>query len=126
MSSLIVNYAALEEQLKAVQEQLKALESSDRLKEELELKKKLEALMEKYNVNLNDIIQILDPNAHKNTTAQPRAKRKQRKQRKLKIYQNPNTGEVFETRGGNHKTLKAWKEEFGEEVVESWLVREED
>ena len=49
-----------------------------------------------------------------------------RRKRKLKIYKNPNTGEVVETRGGNQKTLKAWKEEHGNDTVESWLVRVED
>ncbi|MFC2990624.1 hypothetical protein [Halomonas tibetensis] len=47
------------------------------------------------------------------TTATGRAKRK------LKIYKNPNTGEVVETRGGNQKTLKAWKNEY---VAETTLM----
>ncbi|GHB15540.1 hypothetical protein GCM10007159_42260 [Modicisalibacter luteus] len=38
---------------------------------------------------------------------------KKRRQRKLKVYQNPNTNEVIQTRGGNHKTLKQWEKEFG-------------
>ncbi|MFC3294211.1 hypothetical protein [Modicisalibacter luteus] len=29
------------------------------------------------------------------------------------MYQNPNTNEVIQTRGGNHKTLKQWEKEFG-------------
>ena len=41
-------------------------------------------------------------------------------------YQNPNTGEVVETRGGNQEALKACKDEHGAETVESWLVRTED
>jgi hypothetical protein len=49
-----------------------------------------------------------------------------RRKRKLKIYKNPNTGEVVETRGGNQKTLKAWKDQFGGDTVESWLVRVEE
>ncbi|EPG5989341.1 transcriptional regulator, partial [Pseudomonas aeruginosa] len=28
-----------------------------------------------------------------------------------------------ETKGGNHKVLKAWKEQYGSETVESWLQR---
>jgi len=30
-------------------------------------------------------------------------------------------GEVVETKGGNHKILKAWKEKHGAEKVEGWL-----
>ncbi|MGN4048294.1 hypothetical protein [Pseudomonas sp. SM4] len=32
-----------------------------------------------------------------------------RKPRELKVYKNPNNGEVSETKGGNHKALKEWK-----------------
>jgi hypothetical protein len=39
----------------------------------------------------------------------------------LKVYKNPHTGEVVETKGGNHKTLKEWKAEHGSATVESWL-----
>ncbi|MBN0809937.1 DNA binding protein, partial [Pseudomonas aeruginosa] len=44
-----------------------------------------------------------------------------RRERALKRYKNPNNGEVVETKGGNHKVLKAWKEQYGAETVESWL-----
>ncbi|EPW3021318.1 histone-like nucleoid-structuring protein, MvaT/MvaU family, partial [Pseudomonas aeruginosa] len=45
----------------------------------------------------------------------------QRKPRALKVYKNPHSGEVVETKGGNHGVLKAWKQEYGAETVESWL-----
>lgn len=41
----------------------------------------------------------------------------------LKIYKKPHTGEVVETNGGNHKTLKEWKAEHGSATVESWLTK---
>lgn len=44
-----------------------------------------------------------------------------RRERQLKRYLNPNTNEVVETKGGNHKILKEWKTQFGAELVESWL-----
>jgi hypothetical protein len=46
---------------------------------------------------------------------------KSRKPRELKRYKDPHSGEVVETKGGNHRTLKAWKQEFGGDTVESWL-----
>jgi len=46
-----------------------------------------------------------------------------RKPRALKTYKNPHTGEVVETKGGNHKTLKKWKVEYSSEEVESWLFK---
>ncbi|MDI9776655.1 DNA binding protein [Pseudomonas putida] len=38
----------------------------------------------------------------------------------VKIYKNPHTGDVIETRGGNHTVLKKWKTTYGSAVVEGW------
>ena len=46
------------------------------------------------------------------------------KKRTLKVYKNPHTGEVVETRGGNNKTILHWKAEFGNEEVVSWVIDE--
>lgn len=40
--------------------------------------------------------------------------------RKVKCYTNPHNGEKIETKGGNHKGLKVWKDEYGAATVESW------
>ena len=42
------------------------------------------------------------------------------KGRPLLRYKNPLTGEVLETKGTNHKTLRNWKATHGRELVESW------
>lgn len=124
MSSILNDYVQLEQQLKQVQAQLDKLQNDDRLKAELEFKSKLEALMSKFEKSPADVIALLDP---KPTSAKAApVSTGGRRKRKLKIYKNPNSGEVVETRGGNHKTLKAWKEEFGGDTVESWLVRVEE
>ncbi|ALM52780.1 histone-like nucleoid-structuring protein, MvaT/MvaU family [Halomonas huangheensis] len=125
MSSILNDYVQLEQQLKQVQAQLEKLQNDDRLKSELEFKSKLEALMTKFEKSPADVIALLDPKPAASTKAAP-ASAGGRRKRKLKIYKNPNTGEVVETRGGNHKTLKAWKEEFDSDTVESWLVRVEE
>ena len=122
--SILNTYIQKEQQLKQLQEELDKLKNDDRLKAELEFKDKLEALMREFDKSAADVIKLLDPKPATakatSTTTTGRAKRK------LKIYKNPNTGEVVETRGGNQKTLKAWKEEYGAEAVEGWLVRTED
>jgi hypothetical protein len=46
-----------------------------------------------------------------------------RKPRQVKVYKKPHTGEVVETKGGNHRTLKEWKAEYGSATVESWLTK---
>jgi hypothetical protein len=46
-----------------------------------------------------------------------------RRERVVKVYKNPHTGETIETKGGNHRQLKEWKSEFGADTVESWLSK---
>ncbi|MFU5275021.1 histone-like nucleoid-structuring protein MvaT [Pseudomonas aeruginosa] len=119
--SLINEYRNTEEAIKELQERLQSLSADDRLKKELEFDQKLRALMGEYNKSLRDVIALLDPNAGKQTVKAARAGT--RAPRELKVYKNPNTGEVVETKGGNHKTLKAWKEKWGAAAVQSWLQK---
>lgn len=125
--SLLSEYMQMEQQLKELQANLDKLQNDKRLQSELEFKEKLESLMKEYGKSAAEVIALLDP---KPATSGPKtpstASTGTRRKRKLKIYKNPNTGEVVETRGGNQKTLKAWKDEFGPDTVESWLVRVED
>ncbi|KTB60688.1 histone-like nucleoid-structuring protein, MvaT/MvaU family [Pseudomonas allii] len=107
---------------KALQEQLAQLESLKNdagLKKEIEFEEKLQALMKSYGKGLRDIISILDPNPGKSSAVA--AAPKQRRARVVKVYQNPHTGELIETKGGNHRGLKAWKEQYGAATVDSWL-----
>ena len=108
---------------KALQEQLAQLESLKNdagLKKEIEFEEKLQALMKSYGKGLRDIISILDPNPGKASAAATTAP-KQRRARVVKVYHNPHTGELIETKGGNHRGLKAWKEQHGAATVDSWL-----
>ena len=107
---------------KALQEQLAQLESLKNdagLKKEIEFEEKLQGLMKTYGKSLRDIIAILDPNAK--ASLQPAAAPKTRRARVVKVYQNPHTGELIETKGGNHRGLKSWKEQYGVDTVDSWL-----
>lgn len=122
--SILTTYAETEQQLKLLQEKLKQLESDESFKKELAFKNKLEKLLKEYEKSAADVIALLAPQGKGKAGASPASA--QKRKRKLKIYKNPSTGEVVETRGGNHKTLKAWRDEVGAETVESWLVREED
>lgn len=124
--SLINDYAAMEQQMKDLQARMERLQSDGRLQQELEFKENLEALMKEYDKSASYVVKLLDPAAYmKGGSVSPRGGR-QRRPRRVKVYKNPHTGEVLETRGGNNKTLKQWKEEHSAEEVESWLeeVRE--
>lgn len=117
--SLLNQYMEKEQLLKKLQDELSSLEQDQRLKKELEFKARLESLMDEYDKRSEHVIELLSPSGG-SAKAVP-VSTAQRKKRKLKVYKNPHTGEVVETRGGNQKTLKVWKEEFGPETVESWL-----
>jgi hypothetical protein len=68
------------------------------------------------------VINLLDPKSGRRAPA-AESKTGTRKPRVLKVYKNPHTGEVVETKGGNHKTLKEWKADQGSATVESWLTK---
>ena len=116
--SIIAEYKALEAQIAEQQKRLEALKGDEKLKREIEFESKLRALLTDYGFSLRNVIAVLDPKAGKNASAPVKGARRERA---LKRYKNPNNGEVVETKGGNHKVLKAWKEQYGADVVESWL-----
>jgi len=116
--SIIAEYKALEAQIAEQQKRLEALKGDEKLKREIEFETKLRALLGEYNYSLKNVIALLDPKADKGAVAPAKGARRERA---LKKYKNPETGEVVETKGGNHKVLKAWKEKHGAEKVESWL-----
>jgi hypothetical protein len=113
--SIIAEYKALEAQIAEQQKRLEALKGDEKLKREIEFETKLRALLADYNYSLRNVIALLEPNAAKTAAAPVKGARRERA---LKRYKNPNNGEVVETKGGNHKVLKAWKEQYGAETVE--------
>ncbi|ASD20425.1 histone-like nucleoid-structuring protein, MvaT/MvaU family [Pseudomonas aeruginosa] len=98
---------------------LESLKNDSGLKKEIEFEEKLTALLGQYDKSLKDVIAILDPASHRGVPVH--AARGGRRARAIKVYKNPHTNEVVETKGGNHKVLKAWKAEYGNDSVESWL-----
>lgn len=121
--SLINEYRATEEAIKELQERLKNLSQDDKLQKELEFEGKLRKLMGEYQKTLRDINSLLDPDAKLGKAPRPaKAPTQTKRARKVKQYKNPHTGEVIETKGGNHKTLKEWKATWGSETVEGWAT----
>lgn len=118
--SKLAEFKALEAQLAAQLKQLDELKNDGELKREIEFEEKLRVLMAEYGVSLKGIIALLDPQARSSVSTSAPG-RGQRRQRQIKVYKNPVTGEVVETKGGNHKVLKAWKEQYGAQKVEGWL-----
>jgi hypothetical protein len=126
MSSVIAEYRATEAAIKELQARMATLQSDGKLQEELEFEGKLRSLMGEYSKSLKDILGIMDPDGRHGGKSSKQASDKSssvtRRQRHVKQYKNPHNGEVIETKGGNHKTLKEWKAKWGNESVESWVT----
>lgn len=121
--SRLAEFRKLEHQLAAQLAELETLKNDDGLKKEMEFENKLRGLLGEYNFSLRDVINILDPQAGSRKGAPAAvAEKVTRKPRSVKVYKNPHSGEVVETKGGNHKTLKEWKGQYGSDVVESWVA----
>ncbi|MBB3104595.1 histone-like nucleoid-structuring protein, MvaT/MvaU family [Azomonas macrocytogenes] len=120
--SRLAEFRALEEKLRAQLQELEDMKSNASLQREIEFENKLHDLMAEYDQNLQGVIAILDPNLHQPQQSSKQAKPvSSRKERSLKRYKHPETGEIVETKGGNHKVLKQWKSEYGPQAVESWV-----
>lgn len=75
------------------------------------------------NINLTDLAIALVPSLGKKSQGSAQnSDGKTRRARKVKQYKNPHNGEILETKGGNHKTLKNWKEKWGADEVEGWAT----
>ncbi|MFJ4113952.1 histone-like nucleoid-structuring protein, MvaT/MvaU family [Pseudomonas sp. NPDC089758] len=118
--SRLAEYRKLEQTLAAQLAELESMKNDESLKREIEFEKKLRDLLEKYGFSLRDVINILDPQAARRAPAAAPSKAT-RKARDVKVYRNPHNGELIETKGGNHKLLKQWKQEYGAQEVESWV-----
>ncbi|WP_434676875.1 DNA binding protein [Pseudomonas sp. R1-18] len=117
--SRLAEFRAAEKALQEQLAQLEALKNDAGLKKEIEFEQKLKELMGAYGKSLRDIVAILDPVSTSTLIAPAGPKR--RRARVVKVYQNPHTGELIETKGGNHRGLKSWKEQYGVDTVDSWL-----
>ena len=120
--SKLAEFRQLEKHLAEQLQALEALKGDAGLKQEIEFETKLRALLAKYGYSLKDIINLLDPQSGRRASvSQPQSGT--RKARQVKVYKHPESGEVVETKGGNHKILKEWKAKYGSDKVESWLTK---
>lgn len=120
--SKLAEFRQLERHLAEQLQALETLKGDAGLKREIEFETKLRDLLAKYGYSLKDVVNLLDPQAGRRApAAAPKAST--RKARQVKVYKNPHTGEIIETKGGNHKGLKEWKTKHGSDAVESWLAK---
>lgn len=121
--SRLAEFRELERNLAAQLAELESLKNDAGLQREIEFEKKLRALLEGYGYSLRDVIAILDPQSARRAPGAAAPKTTQRKAREVKVYKNPHNGEIIETKGGNHRLLKEWKQQYGADTVEAWVNR---
>ncbi|KPW47405.1 hypothetical protein ALO95_200144 [Pseudomonas syringae pv. antirrhini] len=121
--SRLAEFRALEQKLAAQLAELETLKNDSGLKREIEFEEKLRDLLAEYGFSLRHIVAILDPQSSSRRTPAVAETKGTRRARSVKVYKNPHSGEIVETKGGNHKLLKEWKTEYGSETVESWATR---
>jgi hypothetical protein len=109
-------YFEAKSSLEQLSKQVEALENDESLQSLLQFKDKLEKLMADFDMSQEDVISLWGVGEIK-----PKSHDKRRNKRPLKTYLNPHTEEIVKTRGGNHRTLNAWREQYGKEEVDSWL-----
>lgn len=120
--SRLNEFRAAEEELRRQLEALDNLKKDASLQKELEFEAALKALMSEYEINAQQLIQILDPE-YRSASKDSGSEKKTRKKRELRVYTNPHDGQTIETKGGNHKVLKEWKAKWGADEVESWKAQ---
>lgn len=134
--SAVVAFSSYKEKVREIEKlslEVERLASSDAIRQAEIVKDKFEALMDAYDATASDVARVicflygLDLNKElgavrpKGSVRAPSTQRT--KPRKLVTYQNPHTGEVVVTRGGNHRILNQWREEYGEDAVKSWVQK---
>ena len=117
--SKLAEFRRAERELQEQLAHLEKLKTDASLQREMVFEEQLKALMDEYGMNLQQVIDILDPQPAKtDTPVEPKGKRRPRQ---VRVYVQPFTGKRIEIKSANNAQLKAWKAEFGAEVVEGWL-----
>ena len=116
----INDYYQKKQLVEKLSEELAQLEQDQALKGELEFENKVRDLMKEYKKGPKDVLQILSAIDPTIAGGKATASGGSRAKRPMKTYKNPHTGEVVQTRGGNHKTLNEWRKKHGKDAGQSW------
>lgn len=118
--SKLAEFRRAERELQKQMALLEQMQADASLQREMEFEEKLKELMSGYGVDLAKVVAILNPQPVELEADEPAAV-KQRRARQVKVYVQPVTGKRIETKSSNNAQLKAWKAEFGADLVEQWL-----
>ncbi len=106
--------------LKQLQEEVERIETDPGFKSQIEFVQRIDALLEEYGKDRNALAALLPPKASARLDNEDGRKGGNRKPSTLKVYKNPETGEVVKAKSLNQKTLRRWVDEYGKETVQEW------
>lgn len=118
--SNLATLRSLEAEEKALRERLEKLRNDPALVQELEARDAIRDVMTTYGLNERSLLNILGIGEAEIAAS----KKQQRRARSVKTYIHPDTHERIDTKGGNHKTLKEWKAQYGADTVAGWELKE--
>ena len=118
MNSRLAQHRKIQAQIKALQSELQALEADPEFAAESAFVQQLNDLMVSYDKSAAQVLAVLSPKGHARSDGQSRV----RGPRQQLTYRNPHTGETVSTAGGNHRTLKAWKDQYPGQNIKEWIV----
>lgn len=104
-------------EIERLQAEIEQIEQSPAISHDQEFSRRLFALVEEYDQDIANVIDLVTPGDVTSLILDYTAATRRRP---IKTYLNPYTKERVETRGANHSTLKAWKAQYGANVVETW------
>lgn len=114
MKDSVKNALAIRDQIEALKNEMDSLTTEDKdVQKAIEFRDKVNELLSEYGYSVDDLAEVFQLTLPSKGSAE-------RKKRAMLVYHNPHTGEEVKTRGANHKTLKAWREKYGADTVDSW------
>jgi len=113
--SIINKYREKERLMRQLQEELLAMEEKQELKQAIEFKNAVEAVLEKFDKSEAQLLALFESDSSSEGG-------KVRRKRTPTQYKNPTTGEVIEVRGGRQKNYQDWIKQYGKETVQSWKI----
>ncbi|MFK4132293.1 histone-like nucleoid-structuring protein, MvaT/MvaU family [Pseudomonas luteola] len=119
--SILNDFRSVEAQIRELELQREKLAQDPRVQRDIDLQNKIKEILAEHDLQPSYLLNLFGLGGERSVGNNTRASNV-RRMRRVKVYTNPNTGEVIETKGGNHKVLKQWKEHHGGETVESWAT----
>lgn len=125
--SVLNRYKELQMQLEAAKEKHEALNSDPEVQRLLEATSLFREAMSEYGLtSLQALVDLLEPGyavvPGESLAGKPSATGKSRRKRPLMVYTNPHTGAVVEARSISNRTLREWREQWGDTEVLGWGV----